>query len=285
MPGAYEKYLEWYKSERQVTLRLKTGPYHLLGHFGKDLIVETMNEPRLARMNAATLPGCSTIHWGKAHERFQVSRRTQARFNGFSFEKLHNEHLEFFLCVAVGEGAAVSTLRLHDITEIMGKPKISKTCSSSMNLGSLKRLELNMSASLALTGDCDNFLPWLSMLANLEALKFVQRWYEQPNIDVLGAFYPHHYPQLRWMHLENVRTDWEALWDFLLKHHQRLVHVKVVNPDCMPSIWSPVRTGLEDSTVFAKLQTGKSLTDPIFVIHGQGGHRKTKKQHNSCLNP
>lgn len=146
-------------------------------------------------------------------------------------------------------GAALSTLRLHDITEITeiaGEPDIS------LHLGNLKRLELNMGAFLPPAGGPYYSVPWLSALTNLEALKFVQRSRGKQNIDVMGAFYPQTYPKLYWLHFENMRTSWNAWLDFLFVHRHTLTYLEVLKPNCKPSVWSQVR----GSSVFDKLRDG-----------------------------
>jgi len=147
-------------------------------------------------------------------------------------------------------GAAWSTLRLHDITEITGEPCMP------LYFANLKRLELDMSVFLAPEEGPYYFLPWVSALTNLEAFKLVQRSSGEHNIDVMGALYPHNYPKLLWLHLENVITDWTALKKFLFGHRHNLTYLKVLNPDCKPSVWSRMRAQLEDSSVFEKLQDG-----------------------------
>lgn len=150
-------------------------------------------------------------------------------------------------------GAALSTLRFHDIleiTEIAGEPDIP------LHLGNLKRLELNMGAFLAPAGGPYYSVPWLSALPNLEALKVVQRSRGEQDVDIMGAFYPQTYPKLHWLHFENMRTSWNVWWDFLFVHRHTLTYLKVLNPNCEPSVWSQVRAPLECSSVFNKLLGG-----------------------------
>lgn len=146
-------------------------------------------------------------------------------------------------------GATVSTLRLHDVTEITGEPWLP------LYFESLKRLELDMSVFLAF-GTSPRFLPWMSALPNIEAFKLVQRSSGKRDLDVMAALYPQALPRLQWLHLENLVTDWTALMGFLLGHHQTLTHLKVLNPVCAPSVWSQMRTQLEDGSVFERLQGG-----------------------------
>jgi len=242
-------------------MSLRRANFFLLGHFGQDLAVETVEEPTLAIMNNKKLSQRTYFNWRRSLG-VPLSRRTQeTRIFGEEWSVTKNSHLELFLHAAMSTGAALSTLRLHDITEIMGKPYIVP-----FYLGNLKRLELDMSVFLAPEQGPHYFLPWMSALTNLEAFKLIQRSRGEHNIDVMGALYPHNFPRLLWMHLENVMTDWTALREFLFGHRHTLTYLKVMNPDCRLSVWSQMRAQLEDSSVFEKLQGGISdLAVPLVV--------------------
>ena len=247
----YEAYTKWFNAEAALPLCSKRVNFYLLGQFGQDLVVETLEEPRLVKMNRKA-SSKYTIRQPRRSSRPVLSRRTQeTRIDGTKWSVPGESHLELFLNAAGSTGAALSTLRLHDISEITGE-----SCSTPLYLEKLKRLELDMSVFLAPEGRPYYFLPWMSALTNLEAFKLVQRSSGEHNIDVMGALYPHYYPRLLWLHLENVITDWTALKKFLFGHRHNLTYLKVLNPDCKPSVWSRMRAQLEDSSVFAKLRGG-----------------------------